>query len=135
MVKLTYADSVKMYPGNSFLHSILHAWHGYSFYESQNDTSVKKQFIWSNSLIKTGGTPFKYSNGDSELLTVEQLWGKGHFKTFEEAAQEFGITSWYQYCLIISAIPEMWKFFLRTLGLIDNHTPRYEMIRSSSKVS
>ena len=56
-LNLNQKDSVCLFNGNSFWHSLIHMWHEYSYHEPQNKIKVLKQNIWYNSLIKTQGKP------------------------------------------------------------------------------
>ena len=128
-------DSKLFFPGSSFWHAILHAWHGYSYHEPQNGDKVKEQIIWYNSMVKIGGKLLQVRPTNGSLHTVGQMWDKNHFKAYAAIKKEYGVSmSWYEYHSLISVIPDTWKFFLKTPDLVD-YEENFNLINSVSGVS
>ena len=97
---------------------------------------VKNQIIWLNLMIKINDKTLPFSPSNGSLLTVGHLWDNNRFKTYLEAKNEFSLTmSWYRYCSIISAIPDMWKYFLKMKDLVDNHMEKFDFIMRVTGIS
>ena len=70
------------------------------------------------------------------MLLVKDLWENKGFLDYSEAKRCYSIKeTWYQYYSIISAIPDLWRFFLKMPGLIDNHKDKNETIISLKSAS
>ena len=67
---LNAQDSERCFPGTSFWHKLLHAWHSYSHREPQGQNTVREEVVWYNSFIKIGGNPVKPLPG-SEMISLK----------------------------------------------------------------
>ena len=129
-------DSKRFFPGNSFWHQILHAWHEYSFYNPQSGNKVGKQIVWYNSMVKINGKVLHTNRKNGSLCTIGQLWDENRFKTFATVQRECNFNRpWYYYRSLISAIPDTWKFLLKTPDLVDSQMEKFEMVNGASSVS
>ena len=81
-------------------------------------------------MIVVQGRPLKVKEGQVMLL-VKDLWENKGFLDYSEDKRCYSIKeTWYQYYPIISAIPDVWCFFLKMPALIDNNKDKYETIIS-----
>ena len=134
-LNLTRKDSEKIFHGQGFWHSIVHAWHKYNYSEPQNAAKVMEQCIWYNSHIQIENQPV---TGPISMLYIKDFWNfrLNRFHKFSELKPEDQkCLSWLLYRSIISAIPALWKFYLNTPGLLADAISKYAMLQNMHKVS
>ena len=129
---MSYKDSKMIFVGDTFWHELIHRWHGFNHHIPQNRETVGDQLIVYNSHIKVRGKVLTndkwctdYVMNIRDILNVE----RNGFLSYAELSSKFNTSiTWLEYASLISAIPEHWKWCLRTPGLIDSEKVRYNMI-------
>ena len=128
---------MRCFPGDSFWHNILHAWHNYNYYEPQNADKVMQECIWYNSSIRVRNRPLP-KIPQCGIQKINDLRQGDRFVTYMELCNKVpGLQekmSWLELHAIISAIPEYWKFLLKSPNLHDDHVLKIDQI-ANNKVS
>ena len=110
-------------------------WHDYNYHEPQSQDTVLNQRVYCNSLLRLNNRPIPPPANGCCAFTIADIWDetRNQFKPWE-IDNNFGMT-WLMYYSLISAIPRLWKFYLVTPHLIDNHVYKYDAINNRGKVS
>ena len=87
-------------------------------------------------MVKINGKVLHTNRKNGSLCTIGQLWDENRFKTFATVQRECNFNRpWYYYRSLISAIPDTWKFLLKTPDLVDSQMEKFEMVNGASSVS
>ena len=139
---LTKTDSKTTFPGGSFWHGIVHDWHEYNHHDPQSQEHVLNQWLAMNSAIKVNkkvlGDTFFVKDDSNIAWKIRDIYDvvKGEFRPISEIETRFALRiKWLEYKATINAIPNHWKFFLKSENCIDNTVSKYEMIANQKKVS
>ena len=133
---LNSADCQTLFPGDGFWPALLRTWHAFHHNVPQNKENVLKQPLCYNSYIRMQGRPF-IKRSDDQIRNICHVWSGEDFYKFHELKRMYPTTkwTWLEYLGIVTAIPDTWKFYLKTPGLIDCTVDKYDMICSNIKTS
>ena len=123
---LSARDSKQIYKDRTFWSELVNMWHKFSFYEPQNKESIEKQIIWNNSCIKVSNeVVYKKKWIEKDVWYVGQLIENSKWLTYQQFTEKYNVEcSWLEYHGVLNAMPEYWKFAIKTEGLIDTHIPK-----------
>ena len=122
-----------------FWKEMLEIWCKFNFHDPQNAEGVLHQIIWLNSLIKVQ----KKIISKEEWLKIgivrisDICDDENNFLSYEDFTAKCNNNkiTWLEYYSIIDAIPQQWKFCLKTSDLIDSYNPKHTLLEGQQKIS